>query len=204
MRDDGGQQPGCLGYAVGAVALVALLGWIATLFGNGTDGAETPTENPATGNAFVTATRLNVRLTPNTNGKIISVLSRGNVVDVFETKDGWARITEYDNSADELVAQWVFEKYLSENKPTLEQQARAETDALLRELDKLKTDLCGTNLYFTKLVGSWWVCKQGGSCARVSIAFPDIKNRIVRAVELLGAGDDVSMTQLMRFFGDCP
>ena len=34
--------------------------------------------------------------------------------------------------------------------------------------------------------------------------FPDDKNKIIRIVETIGAGDDVTLTELLRFTGECP
>ena len=72
------------------------------------------------GEHFVTASKLNVRLAPNNDGKITNVLDRGQRVEVFETKGNWARISEYyDGEVEQLsgeVARWVYGKYLSTKK----------------------------------------------------------------------------------------
>lgn len=72
------------------------------------------------GEHFVTASKLNVRLAPNNDGKITNVLDRGQRVEVFETKGNWARISEYyDGEVEQLsgeVARWVYGKYLSTEK----------------------------------------------------------------------------------------
>jgi len=75
------------------------------------------------GDFVVTAGTLNVRLAPNTAGKSKRKLYRGQVVEVLEVKDGWARISRYYNGASEglsgNVAHWVFATHLSA-KPSVE------------------------------------------------------------------------------------
>jgi len=69
------------------------------------------------GDFVVTAGTLNVRLAPNTAAKARGKLHRGQVVEVLEVKEGWARISRYYNGASEglsgTVAHWVFAKHLS-------------------------------------------------------------------------------------------
>ncbi len=79
----------------------------------------------APGDYFVVSNKLNVRLAPNTSGKITNTLYKRQKVEVFEVKDGWARISHYyDGSVEEVsgdVARWVFAKYLSSERPAEEQ-----------------------------------------------------------------------------------
>ena len=76
------------------------------------------------GEHFVTASKLNVRLAPNKDGKLTNVLDKGQKVEVFETKGNWARISDYyDGEVEQLsgeVARWVYGKYLSTEKPHTE------------------------------------------------------------------------------------
>lgn len=70
---------------------------------------------------YVISEDLNVRLSPSKYGKKTSVLLKGQRVDVYEIKDGWARVTEYYDGHSEgvngRVARWVYAKYLSNTKP---------------------------------------------------------------------------------------
>lgn len=72
------------------------------------------------GDFYVSSGKLNVRLAPNKTGKITNTLYQRQKVEVFEIKDGWARISRhYDGAAEGLsgnVSQWVFAKYLSANR----------------------------------------------------------------------------------------
>ncbi|MBW1722536.1 MAG: SH3 domain-containing protein [Deltaproteobacteria bacterium] len=69
---------------------------------------------------YVSSNKLNVRLAPNKNGKITNTLYKGQKVEVFEIKNGWARISRYYDGRREgvsgKVARWVFAKYLSVNR----------------------------------------------------------------------------------------
>ena len=74
-------------------------------------------------NYYVSSNKLNVRLAANKNGKITNTLYKRQKVEVFEVKDGWARISRfYDGEVEgiqgKVVARWVFAKYLSTNRPT--------------------------------------------------------------------------------------
>lgn len=72
---------------------------------------------------LVTVSELNVRLAPNLAAKISHVMKQGEIVGVFEVKDGWARISEYypakfesgegGKISDGDVARWVFHEYIS-------------------------------------------------------------------------------------------
>ncbi|EPW6982130.1 SH3 domain-containing protein [Vibrio parahaemolyticus] len=81
------------------------------------ESAETKSFEPS----YVIANELNVRLSPNTKGKITNVLYNGQLVHVFEYSNGWARISKYyDGSVegfDGQVARWVSSEYLSNDKP---------------------------------------------------------------------------------------
>jgi uncharacterized protein YgiM (DUF1202 family) len=71
----------------------------------------------STGDFIVTAGTLNVRLAPSTTGKMRGKLHRGQVVEVLEVKQGWARISRYYNGASEglsgTVAHWVYAMHLA-------------------------------------------------------------------------------------------
>ncbi|WP_345847740.1 SH3 domain-containing protein [Shewanella algae] len=77
------------------------------------------------GDYYVTSNKLNVRLAPNKTGRITNTLYKRQKVEVFQVKDGWARISRfYDGGSEGLsgeVARWVFAKYLSTNRPAEEQ-----------------------------------------------------------------------------------
>jgi hypothetical protein len=73
---------------------------------------------------YVTAERLNVRLSPDSSGAVTNALDQRQKVDVLEIKDGWARISTYYNGELEgvsgQVARWVSAKYLSRTRPSEE------------------------------------------------------------------------------------
>lgn len=77
------------------------------------------------GNYYVIADKLNARLESNKYAKITNTLYKREKVEVFEVKNGWARISRYYDGAVEGVsgdvARWVFAKYLSANRPAEEQ-----------------------------------------------------------------------------------
>jgi uncharacterized protein YgiM (DUF1202 family) len=79
------------------------------------------------GDYYVTSGKLNVRLAPNKNGKITNTLYKRQKLEVFEVKDGWARISRfYDGGVEGVsgdIARWVFAKYLSTNRPAEEKVA---------------------------------------------------------------------------------
>jgi uncharacterized protein YgiM (DUF1202 family) len=66
---------------------------------------------------FVTADTLKVRLAANAAGQVASKLHSGQVVEVLEVTNGWARISEYFDGASEglseNVARWVLATHLS-------------------------------------------------------------------------------------------
>ncbi|QQX81104.1 SH3 domain-containing protein [Shewanella sp. KX20019] len=74
------------------------------------------------GDYYVSANRLSVRLAPSTSGSITNTLNRKQKVEVFEVKNGWARVSKYYNGSVEgksgQVARWVSAKYLSTTRPT--------------------------------------------------------------------------------------
>lgn len=73
------------------------------------------------GSYYVTARTLNVRLAPIGNAKITNRLYHQNRVDVFEVRNGWARISKhYDGRVEGLsgnVARWVAANHLSTQRP---------------------------------------------------------------------------------------
>ncbi len=74
------------------------------------------------GGFVVTADSLNVRQAANETGKVTGKLYQREKVEVFEVKNGWARISEYYdekiNGLSTKVARWVFATHLSAPRPT--------------------------------------------------------------------------------------
>ncbi len=87
---------------------------------------------------YVVASELNVRLEPNSKGKITNVLYHGQKVEVFEFRSGWARISKYyDGNIEGVsgnVARWVSSKYLNDDKPAPKTQKGKGTTRLERAL----------------------------------------------------------------------
>ena len=73
------------------------------------------------GGFVVTADSLNVRQAANETGKVTGKLYQQEKVEVFEVKNGWARISEYynkeTNGLSSKVARWVFATHLSTPRP---------------------------------------------------------------------------------------
>ena len=73
------------------------------------------------GGFVVTADSLNVRLAAKETGKVTGKLFQREKVEVFEVKNGWARISEYYNEEidglSSKVARWVFATHLSAQRP---------------------------------------------------------------------------------------
>ena len=73
------------------------------------------------GGYVVKADSLNVRLAANETGKVTDKLFQREKVEVFEVKNGWARISEYYdqdiNGLSSKVARWVFATHLSVQRP---------------------------------------------------------------------------------------
>lgn len=130
---------------------------------------------PLIGNYVVTSRKLNVRLAPNKNGVIANTLSKGQRVEVFEFKDGWARISRsYDGEAEGLtgtVARWVVEEDISTN--FYPENKKVKTDSAIENAIKssedfskyqsifisaseklIKSGKC--NLGDFKEMGGWW------------------------------------------------
>lgn len=78
-------------------------------------------EAVSAGEYYVAANRLSVRLGPSTAATITNTLNRKQKVEVYEVKNGWARVSKYYNGAvegkSEKVARWVSAQYLSSSKP---------------------------------------------------------------------------------------
>ncbi len=76
--------------------------------------------------------------------------------------------------------------------------------AFEKEFELLSQGECHTKLYFRKLIGTWYIKVEGeGSMLSLQFIYPKNYNSIKRMLELIGAGDDVSMYLLMRSFGQC-
>jgi len=74
------------------------------------------------GGFVVNADSLNVRQAAHETGKVTGKLYHQEKVEVFEVKNGWARISEYYdeeiNGLSTKVARWVFATHLSAQRPT--------------------------------------------------------------------------------------
>ena len=85
------------------------------LLGNVAHGA---TEGP--GWFYVTAESLKEWLGPSTSAAATNTIYKGQAVEVFEVKDGWARVSKYYDGTVEgqsgQVARWVSAQYLGKEK----------------------------------------------------------------------------------------
>jgi hypothetical protein len=99
-----------------AQSLLLLLAWLVT-----------ETAVVAGDTAYVIADTLNERLCPRIDCPSTNKIYRGQKLEIFERVDGWARVSEYYDSARErvefpeintaTVARWVAEQYLSPSPP---------------------------------------------------------------------------------------
>lgn len=80
---------------------------------------------------YVISDNLNVRLAPDKDGKVTNTLYKRQKVEVFEFKEGWARISRYYNGSVEgvsgEVARWVSARYISTNRPAEEKLASSDS-----------------------------------------------------------------------------
>ena len=74
-----------------------------------------------------------------------------------------------------------------------------QTERLLADL----ADPCSSRAYFTRLLGTWYVT-LGEVHLPIDRTFPTHRNRIRRAIEEVGAGDDVPVAGLLFAIGECP
>ncbi len=92
----------------------------------------------AAGDYVVAVGTLNVRLAPNTSGKLRGKLHRGQVIEALEVRDGWARISRYYNGANEgvagTVAHWVYATHLADLPVAKKQAARPVEKELVVEV----------------------------------------------------------------------
>jgi len=93
------------------------------------------------GSYYVNTEVLNVRLAPNSTGKITNKIYRQQKVDVLELKSGWARISKYyDGSFEDMsgqVARWVSANRLSKNKPSDVAQPDFKKDPRINGIPKV-------------------------------------------------------------------
>lgn len=79
----------------------------------------------------VSADTLNVRQAANTVGKIADRLHRNDKIEVYEVRDGWARISEFfsvDQQGQSVnIARWVFASHLSPVVPAEERVDEGDT-----------------------------------------------------------------------------
>ena len=61
---------------------------------------------------------------------------------------------------------------------------------------------CNSNAIFKKSLWQWRVFVPELGSLPVSIVYPKTKNRLIRAIEEIGAGDDVTFKELCRAYRD--
>lgn len=65
-----------------------------------------------------------------------------------------------------------------------------------REIDKG----CDSKAVFRKILWRWHVSVPEVGALSVAVVYPEDKNKIIRAVERIGAGDDVSFSDFCKFY----
>jgi hypothetical protein len=101
---------------------------------------------------FVTADTLKVRLAANAAGQVASKLHSGQVVEVLEVTNGWARISEYFDGASEglsgKVARWVFATHLSAEPGKLDNSDVSSANAGSIDQQAAETEVMSAELFF--------------------------------------------------------
>ena len=104
------------------------------------------------GGFVVTADSLNVRLAANETGKVTDKLFQREKVEVFEVRNGWARVSEYyDEDVSGIstkVARWVFATHLSAQRPA---NMKVIASAPIVEAIKSSDDLVSVNSVTSKI-----------------------------------------------------
>jgi len=97
--------------------ILAIISLILTAAPAAAQTTATTSDRQDTGVYYVTASALNVRFAPDGGGKVAKKLERGEKVFVFETRDGWARISKPFSGESVglpgMAAYWVSLRYLS-------------------------------------------------------------------------------------------
>lgn len=78
-------------------------------------------------NIYYTTANLNVRYGPGTNYKFVNLLNKNTKIEVIEIKDGWAKVSDKE---------YVYAKYLSDDKPSKFYESKKTTAALLNVRNK--------------------------------------------------------------------
>jgi hypothetical protein len=101
---------------------------------------------------FVTVDTLKVRLAANTAGQVASKLHSGQVVEVLEVSNGWARISEYFDGASEglsgNVARWVLATHLSAEPGKPENNNFSPANAGSIDPQAAETEVMSAELFF--------------------------------------------------------
>ena len=81
----------------------------------------------------------------------------------------------------------------------------AEFAALIAAIDQLGKSPCSSKLYFTRLIGAWYVKAPGTSAIEVErwLGKTDSSYRLLKLVDRLGGGRDVPMATVLRATGEC-
>ena len=93
-----------------------------TIYNQFTGEQTTKIVNLEPGKYYVSAKKLNIRIDPSKRGQLVTTLDRGDEVNVYETKNGWAIVSDYFDgsgySKSQKVAQWTYALYLSKKQIT--------------------------------------------------------------------------------------
>jgi hypothetical protein len=100
---------------------------------------------------YVGSKRLNVRLAPNDTAEISYKLKAKDVVRVYETKGGWARISQYNHIDINETSNWVYGKYLLKGQIPFSQSEFKTHKNLIAE--KIKEPKINSNI--SKQFSGW-------------------------------------------------
>ena len=79
--------------------------------------------------------------------------------------------------------------------------AGEDTDRLLSEMAKLETQPCNTQLRFSKLVVGWYITCPGCAAIPAGRVYP---RAVIDLVDQWAVNGELSITSLLRMYGDCP
>ncbi len=122
-----------------------------------------------------------------------------------------ARVRGASARVDEAVAR--FKANPSDETKARAKEALARLDEAKAKLEeaiawvkeaKAGLDPCQSTGYFEKGFVGGWIYSDGDHHMSVRRAFPDDYNDVTRALELTGAGDRVSVREMLSVLGQCP
>ncbi len=118
---------------------------------------------------------------------------------------GWWAYVHVDGTGGK--SGWVRADDIGPGMPSDIKKAKEEAEftALMTAIDQLGRSPCSSELYFTRLVGAWYVKAPGTSAIEVErwLGRTDYSYRLLKLVDRLGGGRHVPMVTVLRATGEC-